>query len=759
MTATSFLLLLGMFFSYLACPRSVAAVTTYDNGPSAHNGGSNASLFIVADDFTFSATSMVSAASVDISDGGLPGDDDRRWDGTVQWWILNDNGGSPGGVVASGVGSSITQTNVVAHLSFNDSTVTFDFGRRIFVAGGQKYWLALHLQSDFSRTSVFWDYNDSVRNNVAYSGGELAAGVPDFSGPNGGPVPASRDLAFRLTSYDIATCPGGDITDTDGDGLLDCWESAGIDSNGDGVVDLQLYDVNGDGVISGDERADPNHRDLYIEVDWMAQHQPVAAAMNRIVNSFASAPVENPDGTQGIRLHIQVDEQALAHNDVVAFVPCTSAAGPGQPDFDNAKSANFGTAAERRDANSANLLSAKRLAFHYALFAHNLQKLGLTSGCAELPGNDLVVSLGGYTDAAGVLTPNPAGTHWDGALSHDATLMHELGHNLNLHHGGLDDFNCKPNYLSIMSYSRQFDGTPITGRPLDYSREALRTLEEGTVLDQGGLDEAPGIAGPVAMRTAYGPPPVLVGPANQPIDWNRDGDSNDAAVSRDINNTGIIGCGGEGSVLRGYNDWANLKYNLRDSTDFADGVHLTAQTELPVDQAVKISLDDDGDGIVNVVDNCPFVTNPDQRDSNGNGIGDACEPPDCSAAFATPSMLWPPNHKYAKVSIDGVADQDGGPVVLAITGVSQDEPLDSYGDGHTCPDAAGVATATALVRAERARSRRNSRDGRVYHVSFSAEGRGGVCTGTVAVCVPPNHRPNAACVDEGPLFDSAAPCN
>ena len=37
-------------------------------------------------------------------------------------------------------------------------------------------------------------------------------------------------------------------------------------------------------------------------------------------------------------------------------------------------------------------------------------------------------------------------------------------------------------------------------------------------------------------------------------------------------------------------------------------------------------VDSDGDGICDEVDNCPAVANPDQKDSNGNGIGDACEP-------------------------------------------------------------------------------------------------------------------------------------
>lgn len=36
--------------------------------------------------------------------------------------------------------------------------------------------------------------------------------------------------------------------------------------------------------------------------------------------------------------------------------------------------------------------------------------------------------------------------------------------------------------------------------------------------------------------------------------------------------------------------------------------------------------DFDGDGVLNAVDNCPVVYNPDQADGDWNGVGDACEP-------------------------------------------------------------------------------------------------------------------------------------
>lgn len=48
----------------------------------------------------------------------------------------------------------------------------------------------------------------------------------------------------------------------------------------------------------------------------------------------------------------------------------------------------------------------------------------------------------------------------------------------------------------------------------------------------------------------------------------------------------------------------------------------SAQTE--VDKAVK-SLDSDSDGQSDVNDNCPSVENPDQKDTDVNGVGDACD--------------------------------------------------------------------------------------------------------------------------------------
>ena len=126
-------------------------------------------------------------------------------------------------------------------------------------------------------------------------------------------------------------------------------------------------------------------------------------------------------------------------------------------------------------------------------------------------------------------------------------------------------------------------------------------------------------------------------------------------------------------------------------------------------------------------------------------------PLDCSQASPSPAMLWPPNHKFVPVTISGVVDPESLPITTTITGIRQDEPTQAPGTGHTCPDATGIGTSTAQLRAERD----GHGDGRVYHVAFSAvDTEGASCTGEVTVCVPHDQHKPVGCVDQGPIYDS-----
>jgi hypothetical protein len=128
-------------------------------------------------------------------------------------------------------------------------------------------------------------------------------------------------------------------------------------------------------------------------------------------------------------------------------------------------------------------------------------------------------------------------------------------------------------------------------------------------------------------------------------------------------------------------------------------------------------------------------------------------PPDCGAAAPGVSLLWPPEHDMKAIEILNVADPDGDPVSLAVTGITQDEPVGGSGSGGTAPDGEGVGTPVAQVRAERT----GRGNGRVYEISFLAnDGRFGQCAGSVRVCVPHDRGAGKACVDGGRRFDSTS---
>jgi streptogramin lyase len=130
--------------------------------------------------------------------------------------------------------------------------------------------------------------------------------------------------------------------------------------------------------------------------------------------------------------------------------------------------------------------------------------------------------------------------------------------------------------------------------------------------------------------------------------------------------------------------------------------------------------------------------------------------PDCSGAFPSLDSLWPPNHKFVDINVLGVTDPDGDPFTINIDSIFQDEPTDTYGDGSFAPDGMGVGTDTASVRAERSGTKKVPGNGRVYHISFTAnDGVGGACMGDVQVGVP--HDKKDIPIDDGALYDSTIP--
>ena len=329
--------------------------------------------------------------------------------------------------------------------------------------------------------------------------------------------------AAGIASVALAVPPGPGssqprptATDTDGDSLPDDWELNGYDANGDGVVDVDLPAMG----------ATPDKKDLFVETDYMAGRLASITALDRIVEVFATAPVTNPDGSTGIRIHLDAGPAGGTRYNL---------GGGNEIPYDDELTTN-----ELRAAKATHQTPARAAVFSYILFADG------SVGCSY---SGLAVAL----DLAVILLGPKCG--WNpNDNTHVGTFIHELGHLLGLSHGGGEDTNHKPNHLSVMNYHFQFQGVPrpVGSAYFGYSHSALPPLAETSLLEPKGL----GTPSASEFRTRWYCPDGTVrssGPAGEPIDWNCDGDATDT-TQVDLNQDGQFG------RLDGHADWHAISF-------------------------------------------------------------------------------------------------------------------------------------------------------------------------------------------------------
>jgi hypothetical protein len=368
----------------------------------------------------------------------------------------------------------------------------------------------------------------------------------------------------RLASRDMPD------TDTASDWtLVNFATPAGMNDIGAGVVDSDFDGIPDSAKVQGATYAGLDlyamgarrgRRDIFVEIDYMESTDPGIKPRREALQKLVDAFVE-----KGIALHLDTGilySQAFDHDgfnlgsgNAVPLAPCielvasTATAKPGCTSFYDYKSRHFDM--------------RRTLLFHYALFANsqNLDGSAGSSGVAEVAGNDLIVTMGSY----GFSTASATGLNLLINLQ-AGTLMHELGHNLGLRHGGNESTNYKPNHYSIMNYMYQFAGlsaTPFTANAAEryFLANGLKgktycNLVEnspcssafrisysdgvGSDLPEGGLLEAANI-GRGSSGGAY-------------ADWNDNHAFNVGAYRHNLNPQD----GNDITVLKDYNEWGNL---------------------------------------------------------------------------------------------------------------------------------------------------------------------------------------------------------
>jgi hypothetical protein len=229
-------------------------------------------------------------------------------------------------------------------------------------------------------------------------------------------------------------------------------------SDGDGVPDsAKLPGGTFAGIDLHALGARPGQVDVFIELDAMDSTDPGIVprieALNAVVARFKGKKFrEKP-------IHLHVDAGNRFAN---GFDPDRYSLGQKSWRVPYAICVNFpgnapGCAGDIYAYKAQHMDLPRRAMFHYVLFGSSQNADGRrgSSGRADVVGSNLIVTLGrwnlGVADVANLNTT---------VNLQASTFMHEFGHNLGLLHGGNENQNYKPNYLSIMNYLHQLTGLP-----------------------------------------------------------------------------------------------------------------------------------------------------------------------------------------------------------------------------------------------------------------------------------------------------------
>lgn len=164
----------------------------------------------------------------------------------------------------------------------------------------------------------------------------------------------------------------------------------------------------------------PFRKDVLVEVDYMRD----GAKSMRPFDGF-DEPAREDFAAHGIALHVHVDDEEPI------------------PRVGNLGGSSFSWGEHIFPLKYRYFNPIHRGFFHYCLFLDSFGGGSVSGQSVSVPANDFFVSLGGWGDGHGSLQQQAG------------TFLHELGHNMNLLHGGNDGNNWKINHLSVMNYQCQ----------------------------------------------------------------------------------------------------------------------------------------------------------------------------------------------------------------------------------------------------------------------------------------------------------------
>ena len=362
--------------------------------------------------------------------------------------------------------------------------------------------------------------------------------------------------------------------DTDGDGLLDDWETNGVWYNptanstcASGTAGCQFINLPAMGAL-------PGTRNIFVQLDWMEDschsHRPSFAAIKKVVDAFAAVvpPVRlrvdmGPDSpldytnypTSFTTWGALSKARALTHYSQLGSVVGNQYNWT-RPTGDTTTAKFF---QEIKEDTSGFIASGREPFFRYAIAADRFDApgtSGISRSSAGSGGSDFIVSLGAFQPWVCGSTTHGVGTPDDQA----GTFMHELGHGLGLGHGGNVKYNNKPNYLSVMSYAyqntgvikRDANGNYVAGN-FDYSHGTLAPLDETALNELTGLGANAasfGVRYYCATTGLY----VATAPGDAAINWNCDGSTagtvnTDVTADNERNQDGVCVTAGVNGVI------------------------------------------------------------------------------------------------------------------------------------------------------------------------------------------------------------------